>query len=145
MNNKEKRCTRTLVVNIVKTLIAYVISALFGYLAYRLLINATNIQQPVGAELRTASLSVVIFAIFVYLSVRIYNLPTKDERRLCEKNELYRLQTESGYRLDYREYFKTQRRPCHQRYAPSSRSYHQSPDRRATAPYPLGQSGASAP
>lgn len=108
MNNKDKRCTRTLVVNIVKTLIAYVISALFGYLAYRLLINATNIQQPVGAELRTVSLSIVIFAIFVYLSVRIYNLPTKDERRLCEKNELYRLQIESGYRLDYREYFKTQ-------------------------------------
>ncbi len=108
MNNKDKRYTRTLVVNIIKTLIAYVISALFGYLAYSLLINATNIQQPVGAGLRTASFSLVIFALFVYLSVRIYNLPTKDERRLYEKSELYKLQTESGYRLDYREYFKTQ-------------------------------------
>lgn len=108
MKNTDKRNTRTLVVNVVKTVIAYIISVLLGYLMYRITINGTNIQQPIGAELRTASFSLVIFAFFVFISVKIYNLPTKDERRLYEKSELYKLQTESGYKLDYKEYFKTQ-------------------------------------
>jgi len=108
MKSTDKRYTRTLVINVAKTIIAYIISALFGYLLYRITINGTNIQQPIGAELRTASFSLVIFAFFVFMSVKIYNLPTKDERRLYEKSELYKLQTESGYKLDYKEYFKTQ-------------------------------------
>lgn len=108
MKNTDKRYTRTLVVNVVKTIIAYFITSLFGYLAYRMLINGTNIQQPIGAGLRTSLLSLAVFALFIYLTVRIYNLPVKDDRMLWEKQELYKLQTESGYKLDYKEYFKTQ-------------------------------------
>lgn len=108
MKSTDKRCTRTLVVNVVKTIIAYIITSFLGYLAYRMLINGTNIQQPIGAGFRTSLLSIVVFALLIYLTVRIYNLPTKDERRLWEKQELYKQQTESGYTLDYKEYFKTQ-------------------------------------
>lgn len=105
---KDKRCTRTLVVNVVKTIIAYFITSILGYLAYRMLINGINIQQPIGAGLRTSLLSLAVFALLIYLTVRIFNLPTKDERRLYEKSELYKQQTESGYTLDYKEYFKKQ-------------------------------------
>ena len=107
---KDKRYNRTLVANVIKSIIAYAVASLFGYLAYRMLINGTNIQQPFGAGLRTSLLSVAVFAFLIYLTVRIYNLPTSDERKVNEKSEIYRLHTESGYNLDYREYFKTQLR-----------------------------------
>ena len=111
MENKkkfDKSLNRTLVSNILKTLIAYTLSSLAGYSLYSFLLNGTNIQNPIAADIRTSIFSIVIFAIFVYLSVIIYNLPTKDERKLDEKNEINKLQIESGYKLDYREYFKTQ-------------------------------------
>jgi hypothetical protein len=99
---------RTLIANIVKTLIAYVVTALFGYIMYRFFLNAPNIQEPLMAKARTIIFSIVIFAIFVYLSVRIHNLPTRDERKVDEKTELTRLQAESGYCMDYMSYFKNQ-------------------------------------
>ena len=108
MKSTDKRCTRTLVINVVKTIIAYIITSFLGYLAYRMLINGTNIQQPIGAGFRTSLLSIAVFALLIYLTVRIYNLPTKDERKVDEKREIYKLQTESGYTLNYKEYFKNQ-------------------------------------
>ena len=103
MNVKNRR---TLITNTVKTVIAYLVTSVFGYILYRLFINGTNVQQPDGAAFRTVVFSIAIFVLFVYLSVRIHNLPTRDERKIDEIKELERLQTESGYELDYNAYYK---------------------------------------
>lgn len=104
----DSRFKRAFVTNVVKTLVAYVVTSLFGYLMYRFTINGTNIQSPKSALLRTVIFGLFAFSLLIYLAGKIFMLPVKDERSINEMKEIDARQKACGYTLDYKAYFKEQ-------------------------------------
>ncbi len=100
---KDKRNTRTAIANVVRALVAAFISSVIGYLFYMVLINSPNVYIP---ALIIYSLAVFAFSIFLF--VKILTLPTKDERKISEREEIAKRHLEAGYSLDYKAYFKEQ-------------------------------------
>ena len=105
MNNRNRR---TLVTNVIKTVISYAVSVLFGYFFYAFLLNGTNSTDPSGAKMRTVLYSLLMFAFFVSLSVKLFNLVCDNESKVYEKREIISRTAESDYRLDYKAYFTEQ-------------------------------------
>lgn len=56
MKVRDKRLNRTYVLNVLKTIFAYILSSLAGYLFYIFTLYGMNKQVPEGAGIRTSFL-----------------------------------------------------------------------------------------
>ncbi len=92
----DARNRRTLISNAVKSLLALLITNALGYLLYFFWSRHTG-----GAVV----ISFVVFLFSIYLFIRILTLPTNDERKISEREEIVKLSQECGYTLDFKEYF----------------------------------------
>ena len=106
--------------NVLKTFIAYVTVSVIGYICYRLLsiigfvfyrfmLKSISFNAPSqNIFLRTVVFSLMMFAVLIYVAVKLFMLPVRNKRSIDEMSEIEESQRASGYDLDYKEYFKKQ-------------------------------------
>lgn len=103
MKNKD---LRTVMFNLLKGLIAMAFSGVVGNLLYFLIFRGTNAENPEGAAMRTSIFSLLIFALSIYLFLRMLDINSKSENIINEKQAIKDAYKESEYQLDYKLYFK---------------------------------------
>lgn len=101
----KKKNLRTALLNFFKGLIAMAFSGLVGNILYFLIFRGTNAENPEGAAIRTSILSLLIFALSIYVFVKMLDIEGKGDT-VNEKQTIKDAFKESGYQLDYKTYFK---------------------------------------
>ena len=89
--------------NSVKSVIAILFSIFMGYLLYFFILRGANEDDPNGAAVRTIIFSLFVFIFSVFVMLKITKAESKSgSESLLFKNDF----RQSGYSLNYNEYFK---------------------------------------
>ena len=102
----DNRNRRTAIANIVRAVIALFLSNALGYILYMLILNSSDATTGAKGRLIVFSFATFLFSFFVF--IKIFTLPTKDERKISEAHEIAKRCVDSDYNFDFKEYFKEQ-------------------------------------